>query len=68
MGIIVVKGKVVDVYRNTPKAKSAVDGISGATLTSDGVTAAYKDSLTPYREFLIKVHKSGSTNSKSVDF
>ena len=57
MGIIVVKGKVADVYGTTPKAKSAVDGISGATITSNGVTAAYKDSLTPYREFLINIHK-----------
>lgn len=58
MGIIVVKGKVKDVYGNSPKAKSAVDGMSGATLTGDGVTAAYRNSLTPYRKFLIKVHKN----------
>lgn len=63
MGIIVVKGKVSDVYRDSPKAKSAVDGISGATLTGDGVTAAYKNSLTPYREFLIKVHKESKPNA-----
>lgn len=56
MGIIVVKGKVKDVYGNLPKAKSAVDGMSGATLTGDGVTAAYRNSLTPYRNFLIKLH------------
>ncbi len=55
MGIVVVKGKVSDVYGTSAKAKSAVDGISGATLTGDGVTAAYKDSLTPYRNFFIKV-------------
>ncbi|MCH9627232.1 MAG: Na(+)-translocating NADH-quinone reductase subunit C [Chlamydiales bacterium] len=58
MGIIVVKGKVSDVYRDSPKAKSAVDGISGSTLTGEGVTAAYKSSLTPYREFLIKLNKA----------
>jgi Na+-transporting NADH:ubiquinone oxidoreductase subunit C len=57
MGIIVVKGKVQDVYGATAKAKSAVDGMSGATLTGDGVTAAYRNSLTPYRPFLIKVHR-----------
>lgn len=57
MGIIVVKGKVKDVYGISPKAKSAVDGMSGATLTGDGVTAAYRDSLTPYRNFLIKIHE-----------
>jgi Na+-transporting NADH:ubiquinone oxidoreductase subunit C len=56
MGIIVVKGKVRDVYGSSPKAKSAVDGMSGATLTGDGVTQAYRNSLTPYRNFLMKVH------------
>ncbi|MCC5832443.1 MAG: NADH:ubiquinone reductase (Na(+)-transporting) subunit C [Chlamydiales bacterium] len=62
MGIIVVKGRVDDVFRGLPRAKSAVDGISGATLTGDGVTAAYKNSLTPYREFLIRVHEASKTN------
>lgn len=57
MGIIVVKGKVKDVYGNSPKAKSAVDGMSGATLTGDGVTAAYRNSLTPYRKFLMNIHQ-----------
>ena len=57
MGIIVVKGKVKDVFGDTPKSRSAVDGMSGATLTGDGVTAAYRNSLTPYRAFLIKIHK-----------
>lgn len=54
MGIIVVKGKVKDVYGNSSKAKSAVDGMSGATLTGDGVTQAYRNSLSPYRAFLEK--------------
>ncbi|MCP5469491.1 MAG: NADH:ubiquinone reductase (Na(+)-transporting) subunit C [Chlamydiales bacterium] len=58
IGIVVVKGKVVDVYGTSPKAESAVDGISGATLTGDGVTAAYQDSLTPYRAFLMKAHEN----------
>ncbi len=56
MGIIVVKGRVKDIYGNSPRSKNAVDGMSGATLTGDGVTAAYRNSLTPYREFLIKMH------------
>lgn len=55
IGIIVVKGKVKDVYGSSPRAKSAVDGMSGATLTGDGVTAAYRDSLTPYRSLFIKL-------------
>lgn len=57
MGIIVVKGAVKDVFGTSPKARSAVDGMSGATLTGDGVTQAYRNSLTPYRPFLIKIHQ-----------
>lgn len=64
MGIIVVRGKVSEVFGNSPKALSAVDGIAGATITGNGVTKAYKDSLTPYRAFLIKVHEQ-STKPKS---
>lgn len=56
LGITVVKGKVSDLYGTTPRAQSSVDGVSGATLTGDGVTAAYSDSLSPYRAFLIKAH------------
>ncbi len=65
LGIIVVKGKVQDVYGSSPKAKSAVDGMSGATLTGDGVTAAYKNSLTPYRPLLIELHKESADDSAS---
>lgn len=56
LGITVVKGKVAEVLGNSPKAKSAVDGMAGATLTGNGVTDAYKDVLAPYRPFLIKIH------------
>ncbi|MCH9610166.1 MAG: Na(+)-translocating NADH-quinone reductase subunit C [Chlamydiales bacterium] len=62
IGIVVVKGKVSDVYGSSAKSHSAVDGISGATLTGDGVTAAYSDSLTPYRNFFIKV-RDGKKNA-----
>ncbi|MBS0622737.1 MAG: NADH:ubiquinone reductase (Na(+)-transporting) subunit C [Verrucomicrobia bacterium] len=58
LGIIVVKGKVSDVYGDTPRAHTAVDGITGATLTGNGVTAAFAESLAPYRPLLIKLHKS----------
>jgi Na+-transporting NADH:ubiquinone oxidoreductase subunit C len=61
MGILVVKGKVQDVYGEGPKSKSAVDGMSGATLTGDGVTMAYRNSLTPYRQFFIHL-KEGKKN------
>lgn len=63
IGIIVVKGKVKDVFGTSGKADSAVDGLSGATLTGDGVTAAYKNSISPYRAFLIKVHELSSKES-----
>lgn len=57
LGITVVKGKVVEVLGNSPKANSAVDGIAGATLTGNGVTEAYKDVLVAYRPFLLKLHR-----------
>jgi Na+-transporting NADH:ubiquinone oxidoreductase subunit C len=37
LGITVVRGKVSEVYGDSPKAKSAVDGMAGATLTGNGV-------------------------------
>jgi len=57
LGITVVKGKVSEALGDSPKAKSAVDGMAGATLTGNGVTQAYKDTLAPYRPFLIKIHE-----------
>lgn len=56
LGITVVKGKVVEVLGNSPKALSAVDGMAGATLTGNGVNDAYKTVLAAYRPFLIKMH------------
>lgn len=64
LGIVVVKGKVSEVLGDAPKAKSAVDGMAGATLTGNGVTDAYKDVLAPYRPFLIKLQ---SAQSKQTD-
>lgn len=58
IGITVVRGKVKDVLGSSPKAESAVDGMAGATLTGNGVTRAYKDTLTPYRPFFIRLHNS----------
>jgi len=65
LGITVVKGKVAEVLGNVPKAKSAVDGMAGATLTGNGVTDAYRDVLTPYRPFLIKLHEKSSKDKKT---
>lgn len=53
LGITVVKGKVADVYGDRADAKSAVDGISGASITGQGVAKAYANSLEPYRAFLL---------------
>ena len=55
IGITVVKGKVSEAYGNLPKSESAVDGITGATLTGMGVTDAYRDVLKQYRPFLEKI-------------
>jgi Na+-transporting NADH:ubiquinone oxidoreductase subunit C len=60
IGITVVRGKVSEVLGDSPKAKSAVDGMAGATLTGNGVTEAYKTVLDAYRPFLIKIHDENS--------
>lgn len=64
LGITVVKGKVSDVFGDSPKAKSAVDGMAGATLTGNGVTDAYRDVLEQYRPFLIRIHQSNLKGSQ----
>ena len=67
LGITVVKGKVAEVYGNAPKAKSAVDGMAGATLTGNGVTDAYKHTLAPYRPFFLKLHAENTKEGKSKE-
>lgn len=57
IGLVVVKGRVSEVLGESPKAKSAVDGIAGSTLTGNGVTEAYRDVLQAYRPFFIKVQE-----------
>ncbi len=57
IGLVVVKGRVAEVLGDSPKAKSAVDGIAGSTLTGNGVTEAYRDVLQAYRPFFIKAHQ-----------
>lgn len=57
LGITVLKGKVAEVLGNSPKALSAVDGMTGATLTGNGVNDAYKSVLAAYRPFFIKLHQ-----------
>ncbi|WP_348663920.1 Na(+)-translocating NADH-quinone reductase subunit C [Chlamydia vaughanii] len=53
LGLEVIKGLVQTAYGTSPKALSSIDGISGATLTCNGVTEAYAQSLAPYRNLLI---------------
>lgn len=67
VGITVVKGKVDEVLGNTPKALSAVDGMAGATLTGNGVTNAYKDTLSAYRPFLIHLHEENATTPSTLN-
>ncbi|MBD3421960.1 MAG: NADH:ubiquinone reductase (Na(+)-transporting) subunit C [Chitinivibrionales bacterium] len=46
--ITVVKGKVEDVVKNESEQKYYVDGISGATMTSNGVTRTIEEALEKY--------------------
>lgn len=67
LGITVVKGKVSEVLGDVPKAKSAVDGMAGATLTGNGVTDAYREVLAPYRPFLIKLNEESVKSAKGSE-
>ncbi|WP_284442395.1 NADH:ubiquinone reductase (Na(+)-transporting) subunit C [Chlamydia gallinacea] len=53
LGLEVVKGSAEALYGTSPKVLSTIDGISGATLTCNGVTEAYSQSLAPYRNLLL---------------
>lgn len=64
LGITVVKGKVAEVLGDTPKAKSAVDGMAGATLTGNGVTDAYKNVLSSYRPLFLKLRGENTHDSR----
>lgn len=63
LGITVVKGKVSEVLGDSPKARSAVDGMAGATLTGNGVTDAYKNVLSAYRPLFLKIQASKKNES-----
>lgn len=66
LGITVVKGRVAEVLGNSPKAKSAVDGMAGATLTGNGVTDAYRNVLNAYRPFLLKLQEAFEKTSQKL--
>ncbi|CCB88351.1 NADH:ubiquinone reductase (Na(+)-transporting) subunit C [Simkania negevensis] len=57
LGIKVVKTTVEETYGDSYLAKSAVDGIAGASITVIGVNEALRKSLEPYRPFLIRAHE-----------
>lgn len=65
LGITVIKGKVNEMLGDQPKAHSSVDGMAGATLTGNGVTAAYKEVLGAYRPFLYQVHQEWASQESS---
>lgn len=56
IGLTVVKGTVREIIGTSPKSKAFVDGMAGATLTGNGVTRAYKDTLELYRPFFQKLY------------
>jgi len=63
LGIDIVKPGVM---KTLPKIKKehAVDGVTGATITMNGVMLAFKDSLAPYRKLLININKKyGKTST-----
>ena len=64
IGITVVRGKVKEVVGDSPRSSNFVDGMAGATLTGNGVTKAYKDTLEPYRPFFIRLHDAASKGEK----
>ena len=55
IGIMVVKGGVKNRFGTKKQAINAVDAISGASFTSNGVALAYTTCLEMYRPFLIKI-------------
>lgn len=66
LGITVVKGKVSEVLGDVPKAKSAVDGMAGATLTGNGITDAYRDVLAAYRPLLVQLNAENAQSAQST--
>lgn len=58
LGVRVLKGTVEDIIGDAPARENAVDGIPGASITCNGVTEAYRASLSPYRNFLLQVRKN----------
>jgi len=60
VSVSVVKGKASDKYPDPTKLTHYVDGISGATITSNGVTAMLKKDLAKYELYFRSVRKGGN--------
>lgn len=60
LGLKIIKGSVISTFGDSPEALSSIDGISGATLTCNGVTEAYVTSLAPYRNLLLNLNKKNT--------
>ena len=58
----VIKGKVAEMITDKTEQAHAVDGISGATITSKGVTSLLKNWLSIYEPFLRKARQKGLDN------
>lgn len=56
LGINLVRPGMIETLPSH-KQSSAVNGVTGATATSNGVQNALKDTLSPYRPLLIKLHE-----------
>ncbi len=63
VSIKVIKGKVDQMITDPEKRIHSVDGISGATITSRGVTDLLKKWLDVYEPFIIKVRQKGLKNA-----
>lgn len=65
--VIIAEGKMegpigINVVKMGATGSNEVDGIAGATVTSKGVAEAYRQSLSPYRDFLINAHAGYAAN------
>jgi Na+-transporting NADH:ubiquinone oxidoreductase subunit C len=59
--VTVVKGKAADKYSDPEELIHAVDGISGATITSNGVTALLRKALDTYEPYFSQLRSGGKT-------
>jgi len=61
VSITVIKGSVSTRVRDPEKATHAVDGISGATVTSNGVTNLLKKALNAYEPYFKTIRPKGNS-------